>query len=605
VRQTIIISILILTVGLIWWGCENEKSPTEPRMNYQNPIIIINAQTTIEVLIDIKPGSDPNPVNCQDNDDNGVIPVAILTTDVFDATTVDHTTVTFGVDDATEIHIKKKSGKIKRHEEDVDLDGDTDLVFHFRSQDTGIVCGDSEVTLTGLTFGGIPIIGSDFIKTKNDIESSISISDAPPVSEGLGNFATFTVTISNPSAVPVTVNYQTADGTATAGSDYTATSGTLTFAPGETTKAINVPILDDAILEGSETFNVDLSNPTNATILDDQGEGTILDNDTQPTIDIDDVAVNESDGIAVFTVSLSDPSVVPVTVDYQTANGTATAGSDYTATSGTLTFNPGDPLTKTISVPIIDDLYYESSETFNVNLSNPTNAIISDDQGLGTIIDDIDITILTLDNVSASEGGTATITGHLNIPPQTTLIVTLSNGATMTFSAGSTTTASTSFLVQTEDVYVDAESYIVTVSSTAGGNFESLDTIDTALVNVSDTIDSTTLSLSGPSAVTEGGIATYTLSVNNPPQTDLQVSVQIDNITSEDADFSTLTPGSPFVVTLPAGGSSVTFDVNIFDDNVYEGTENYSASIVGTTGGNYENLGIGSSSVTTGITDSG
>jgi hypothetical protein len=109
------------------------------------------------------------------------------------------------------------------------------------------------------------------------VRPTISISDATPVTEG--SITDFTVHLSNPSAVPVSVNYATADGTATAGSDYTANSGTLTFAPGETSKTISISTIDDAIDEFDETFNVNLSNPNNAQFGDDQGEGTILDND--------------------------------------------------------------------------------------------------------------------------------------------------------------------------------------------------------------------------------------------------------------------------------------------------------------------------------------
>ncbi len=108
------------------------------------------------VLIDIKPGSDPNSVNPRSK---GVIPVAILTTEDFDATTVDPGLVRFGPGDATEKHGVG-------HVEDVDNDGDSDVVYHFATQDTGIQCGDTTATLTGATFGGQPVMGSDSIVTR-------------------------------------------------------------------------------------------------------------------------------------------------------------------------------------------------------------------------------------------------------------------------------------------------------------------------------------------------------------------------------------------------------------------------------------------------------
>ena len=113
----------------------------------------------IEVDLDIKPGSDPNAINCTTA--KGVIPVAILTTSDFDATTVDHTTVTF--EGASEIHVSKKTGVAVRHVEDVDDDGDLDLVFHFRFGDTGLTCDSSEGTLTGEPFDGTPVSGTDAV----------------------------------------------------------------------------------------------------------------------------------------------------------------------------------------------------------------------------------------------------------------------------------------------------------------------------------------------------------------------------------------------------------------------------------------------------------
>lgn len=115
------------------------------------------------VQIDIKPGSDPNSVNCASP--NEVITVAILTTDYFDATTVDHTTVTFG--GASETHVSQRTGELRRHEEDVDGDGDIDLVFHFRLGETSLTCEAVMGTLSGFTFDGVPFEGYDSIRMLN------------------------------------------------------------------------------------------------------------------------------------------------------------------------------------------------------------------------------------------------------------------------------------------------------------------------------------------------------------------------------------------------------------------------------------------------------
>ena len=115
---------------------------------------------THSLSIDIKPGSDPNSINCRNA--KQVIAVAILTTDTFDATTVDHTTVSF--EGATETHVDKKTGEPKRHEEDVDGDGDMDLVFHFRLGSTDLTCKSTAGTLLGDTFEGQGITGTDSVR---------------------------------------------------------------------------------------------------------------------------------------------------------------------------------------------------------------------------------------------------------------------------------------------------------------------------------------------------------------------------------------------------------------------------------------------------------
>ena len=203
--------------------------------------------------------------------------------------------------------------------------------------------------------------------------------------------ATFTVRLSEAiTNASATVNYQTANSSATAFNDYVATSGTLTFGPRETQKTVTVAVNGDAAHEPDELFVLLLSSPTNATILDSTGTCTILNDDPPPTISINDVSVAEGNTggkNAFLVVTLSAASYLTVTVNYATADGTATAGSDYVAASGTLTFAP-DQTRKEIPVLITPDVVSEPDETFFVNLSSPSNAAIADGQGVGTIADD-------------------------------------------------------------------------------------------------------------------------------------------------------------------------------------------------------------------------
>ncbi|HEY0322463.1 MAG TPA: Calx-beta domain-containing protein, partial [Pyrinomonadaceae bacterium] len=208
-----------------------------------------------------------------------------------------------------------------------------------------------------------------------------------------GGSASITITRTGGSAGTATVLFQTSNGTASS-SDYTAVSQTVTFNDGETSKTINVPITDDQLDEADETVNLTLSNAGGSGQLGTPSTAvlTINDDDVSPGISIDDVQVQEGNSgttNAVFTVTLSAASSLTVKVDYATANGTATtAGNDYQSASGTLTFNPGDPLTKTITVLVNGDTVNEPNETFTVNLTNPQNTTISDAQGLGTILND-------------------------------------------------------------------------------------------------------------------------------------------------------------------------------------------------------------------------
>jgi probable HAF family extracellular repeat protein len=211
--------------------------------------------------------------------------------------------------------------------------------------------------------------------------------------------AVFTVTRSGPNNMTTTVDYSTSTNIigvaalATAGSDFTPVSGTLTFAPGETTHTITVWVIGDTALEPDETFGVTLSNPVNGIISGGLGLGTILNDDVLPTLSINDVTQVEGNSgttYFVFTVSLSSAFNQPVSVHYSTSDGTATSSGkskDYQAASGTLTFAAGET-TKTIRIAVYGDQKKEANETFFVNLSGAVNASILDGQGLGTILND-------------------------------------------------------------------------------------------------------------------------------------------------------------------------------------------------------------------------
>ena len=185
----------------------------------------------------------------------------------------------------------------------------------------------------------------------------------------------------------VTVNFATAK----AAEDYTAAAGTLTIPAGQTTGTITVLVNGDRLGEPNETFCVNLSAPTNATIADGQAIGTILDD--EPRISISDVTKKEGKKgqatLFTFTVTLSAAYDQAVTMSYATANGSATTSdSDYTAKTGTLTFAPGQT-TKTITIVVNGDSKKEFNETFYLDLfGNSINSLFTKNRGIGTILND-------------------------------------------------------------------------------------------------------------------------------------------------------------------------------------------------------------------------
>ncbi|MDD4880127.1 MAG: Calx-beta domain-containing protein [Gallionellaceae bacterium] len=205
-----------------------------------------------------------------------------------------------------------------------------------------------------------------------------------------GGSANFTVSLSTASSQSVSVIASTANNSAVAPGDYTARTGvTLTFPAGTTSQSFVVATVNDSVVEPTETFFVNLSGASNATIAVAQATGTILDNDTAttpPSLSINNVTVTEG-GNANFAVSLSAASSQTVSVLASTANGSAVAPGDYTARTGvTLTF-PAGTTSQTFTVKTIDDFSVEATETFTVNLSGATNATLADAQGVASITD--------------------------------------------------------------------------------------------------------------------------------------------------------------------------------------------------------------------------
>lgn len=229
----------------------------------------------------------------------------------------------------------------------------------------------------------------------NDVAGAFRFSAQTYRASETGGVATITVSRSGGKA-SARVDYATADGTAMAGVDYTSVSGTLLFGSNEVTKTFTVPILDDALPDGNGTVLLSLSNPDNGgrLITPTNAVLTILDDELGVQFATASYVVSEGARSVAVTVVRAGISATPFTVHYATADGTALAGSDYTAKSGTLTFGPGST-TQTILIPIRNDTTAEEAETFTVTLSNPSGAAQLGSRSVATItIIDNDATAL-------------------------------------------------------------------------------------------------------------------------------------------------------------------------------------------------------------------
>jgi chitinase len=427
--------------------------------------------------------------------------------------------------------------------------------------------------------------------TNDEPTPALSIGNASANEGGPGTFnAVFTVSLSSGSAQTVTVAYATADGTATAGTDYTAGSGTLTFAPGETSKTVTVPLTGDTLNEADEQFVVNLSNAVNAPITTAQGVGTILNDDPLPSITIGDVSVTEGNAgaqAAAFTVTLSAASGRTVTVAYATADATASSASDYGAASGTLTFNPGTT-SAVVNVTVNGDTLPESTETFAVNLSAPTNATIGDAQATGTIVNDEALPVLAIAGVSVTEGNAGTVNAVFTVTlnPASSQSVSVNyataNGTassasdyaaasgTLTFGAGETS-KTVSVAVNGDGTNETDEQFVVNLSGAVAATISTAQGVGT--IANDDPLPSITVA---DVATTEGNtgskLLTFTLALSAASGQTVTVSVSTAN--------GTATSGSDYVATgttvvFNPGTTTANVPVNITGDVIFEGDETF------------------------------
>jgi large repetitive protein len=414
----------------------------------------------------------------------------------------------------------------------------------------------------------------------------------------------FTVTMDAPSANTVTVNYATSNGSAVAPDDYTAVSGTLTFAPGETSKTVPVTVESDTLDENTEYVNLTLSSPVNATVQDNSGDLRILDDDTRPGISVDDVSISEPDtgtAAVTFHVSLSAASANVVTVNYATANGSATAPGDYTSVSNTLTFNPGETV-KPVQVLVAGDTLHENSEYLTLNLGAPTMASVLDSTGYATVFDQDPLPYLTVDETGLVEGNSGSKNGTFTVSLQpassntVTVAYTTADGTAttaggdyvatsgaLTFAPGETSKTVTA-AVNGDTVDENNEYFALNLS--APTNAAVLD--GTGYVTIFDNDPSgsgSIVSINDATVLeTDSGTANATFTVTLSPAATSQVTVNYNTSNGSalgDADFVPQTDTLAFA----PGQTSATVTVPVKGDTFDEGEERFSLSLFSLTGG--------------------
>ena len=548
-------SLTLATPGLTLTGTSLTTSETGTAATFT---VVLDSQPTADVTVTLT-GLDST---------EGTLSATTLTFTAANWNTAQTVTVT-GVDDTLD-------------------DGDISYTVTATTSST-----DSNYTGANARTGTVTVTNTD-----DDTAPTLSIDDVT-VAEGAGT-ATFTVTRSGATGGTTTVDYTTADGTASAGSDYTATSGSLSFAPGETSKTITVSITDDSDVEGSEGFTVELSNIADASssaesISDSSGAGTITDDDKNVSLSIVGSSVAEAGGTASLTVSRSGDLSATTRVDYQTVDGSALAGTDFKAQTGQLVFAPGEA-SRTIKIQVLDDKIQELEESFAVALIGVTDssgksvAVLLSSADVAIIDDDVAGLVVSGDALVTSEAGRSdSFALQLASKPTAAVSITINGLDTsegslepsqITFTPDNWNSAQTVTVTGVSDTLTDGDiTYTLSLGSDSSDrNYAAGSLAATVTVTNKDVLSQFVTGITGDT-VQEGGALTY--------QVDLSASsaiaqshslgfagdaVEADYLTPQFSDgvsFDALTG----TLTVPAGVSSFTVTVPTFDDRKVENKE--------------------------------
>ena len=408
--------------------------------------------------------------------------------------------------------------------------------------------------------------------------TGLSVSATGEVTEG-GKIV-YTVSLTNPAGTEMKVTL--------------SNNQVVTIAAGAKEGSITVDAPSDDVYKDGETLNVTITGSTGGDF-----ESLV----TSPTAAVTTV----TDTIDTTTVTLS---ATPSVAEGGVVTYTATVTSPVTGTPVTVTLANGQTITIPVgelsgSVPftapndVINGHEPLTNSITDVSGGN-FEALVPDGNSVTTeVTDTIDSTNLILSATgSVAEGGQITYTASLSNAADTPVTVTLSNGKTIVIAAGETSNSIT-IAAPADDVHLDAGNVSAHITGATGGNFENLSYTQTpAVTKVTDTIDNTTVSITGTNSVVEGGTATYTVSLSNPPLTDVIVKLSYSGTAANGSDYTGVA-----TVVIKAGSSTADFSIPTIKDAATEGTESFTVKIDSASGGRFENLVVDSNagSVTTQI----
>jgi len=415
------------------------------------------------------------------------------------------------------------------------------------------------------TFANTYLTPSEGVGANSELIARIGtvvLTATPSVAEG-GNIV-FTATLDSPAQGPVTITLSNGE--------------TLTIANGQTSGSITVAAPGDDVYIDASTISINITGASGGSFVQINFDSTPTVTQITDTIDTTtvtltgDAAVNEG-GAITYTATLSNAAHGAVTVTLE--NGAV------------ITIGDGEK-TGTVVVPVQGDDAYRDGETLSVGIKSATGGNFENLVAQGTVetvvSDTIDTTTVTLTGDAAVvEGGAITYTATLSNPADGAVTVTLSNGAVITIADGAT--QGTVQVTASDDVYKGGDSSTVTIDTATGGNFEDLAKAGSVTTTITDTIDTTTVTLTGNTSIIEGDTASYTVSLTNPAHSDVTVSINYTGTATNGVDYSGVA-----TVIIHSGQSSANFNITTIDDKLIESPENIVLTIGAVNGGGFESL---------------